>query len=95
MEFITYPRYLDKPTCNKCDSPIECFLDKTCEKCMVEDTFNKGSVEDKLRIHGIINLRILAKKKNIKMAYLTKKQLIKVLVPVTKHSDFPIVDYKL
>ncbi len=95
------------PECSVCkvrDSREQLFIsDKvyTCNKCTksiknreFSDKWKTMSVVDKLNVHGIEKLRILARKKAIKgRSKLNKNDLIEALIPITTHSDFPISRY--
>ncbi len=73
-------------TCNKCT--------KSIKNREFSDKWKTMSVVDKLNVHGIEKLRILARKKAIKgRSKLNKNDLIEALIPITTHSDFPISRY--
>ena len=71
---------------NKCDS---------CSKIQKDESFNNKwkilTIKEKLKLNGVIKLKILAKNKNLKGHYKLKKyELVEILLPLTKDNDFPI-----
>ncbi len=91
-----------KPKCSNCKKDIIGILtfgqDNLCDTCKLNQKkieFNNkwitSSAQEKLYLHGLEKLKILAKKKNIK-GYSQKKksELILLLSPLVKNEDFPI-----
>ncbi len=66
-----------------------------CKECSKKSEFNNKwksmNITDKLEIHGLKKLHVLAKEKNIKgFSKLSKGELIAQLLPCVKDSDFHI-----
>lgn len=88
-----------EPRCIKCQKQFNCSVDncssQLCNNCLDKQRFDEmwktSTPVDKLEVYGILKLRILAKQKNIKgLSRLKKDELISVLSPLVKESDFPI-----
>jgi hypothetical protein len=88
------------PKCTDCNKLISCnetncSVGRRCYDCNKKHNFKTlwklGSLEQKLKSHGIIKLKILAKNKNIKnYSKFTKHQLLNILSPLLCINDFPI-----
>lgn len=70
-------------------------INKYCIKCLSKQAFNKSwktlSPKDKLKLYGVIKLKVLAKNKKVKgYSKYKKQQLIDILSPLVVKSDFPI-----
>lgn len=62
-----------------------------CSKCEFRQKWKKATVKEKLAMHGVMKLKILAEKKQIKeFTKLKKNELIESLVDQTTDNDFPI-----
>ena len=87
------------PKCISCDNLINNLSVKNCNECIKKQNksefnanFSTSTIEEKLKLHGIKKLNILAKKKNIpSYSTFNKATLITKLIPLTHHNDFPII----
>lgn len=85
------------PKCPKCNSVTQNrgWLCMHCEVVREKRDFSQkwrnSTLKEKLEMHGIVKLRLLAKKYQIKCSKMSKYELIDILSGIADHKDFPIV----
>jgi len=65
-------------------------LCNVCDNKQFRNKWSNSTPAEKLILHGIAKLKILANKKNINCEDMNKEEIIEILKPIVTADDFPI-----